>query len=118
MYTVPNQRIIKTNKAKCNSDNLYSPINIDAMSLMLRTLSGAGAIKLWLYLGKNKDQYEFALSRSEAMAFTGMSINTYTAAFDQLVRAGYLVKGESENYYNFFEFPQEDQKITVKINKG
>ena len=118
MQTVPNQRTIKTNKAECNKSNLYSAINLEAMGLMLRTLSGAGAIKLWLYLGKNQDKYEFALSRQDVMKFTGMSINTYTSAFDQLVRAGYLVKGESENYYNFFEFPQEDQKITVKINKG
>jgi hypothetical protein len=31
MKTVPNQKIVKINKAKCDKQNLYTMINLEAM---------------------------------------------------------------------------------------
>lgn len=53
-------------------------------------LSG-NAFKMWVYLGKNKDNYTFALSKVDTLDWCGFSKNTYTSAFNELVKAGFLI---------------------------
>lgn len=105
--TVPNQRVISTNKEPCNKQQLYTPINLQAMQIAMGKLSG-NAFKMWCYLGKNQDRFTFALSREDAMQYCGFSKNTYTAAVNELIEKKFLKQSEQQkNYYLFYELPKE-----------
>ena len=59
---VPNQKTIVIKKAQADKNNLYSVINIEALSNAVKQLNGE-ALKLWLYFAKNQNNYIFELSR-------------------------------------------------------
>lgn len=106
---VPNQRELTTKKTKCSGkvkDEYYTATNLNALKEAMKTLSGS-AFKLWVYLGKNQDNYTFALSRADAMSWCGFSRNTFTKAFEELEKEGYLVQDKDKKYhYDFYELPQ------------
>ena len=64
----PNQKIIKVNKEKCDKQNYYAAINLNALESAALKLK-SGAFKLWVYFAKNQDEFEFALS-NKAVAET------------------------------------------------
>lgn len=119
--TVPNQRVITTNKAKCGSrtsDEYYTPINLIALEAAMQRLS-ANAFKMWVYLGKNQNNYTFALSKVDTMNWCNFSSGTYANAFKELIDEGYLVcKSEGSNHYDFFEMSQEqEQEAIITVHK-
>ena len=119
--TVPNQRTITTNKAAHSgkkSEEYYTPVNLQAMKEAMQRLSG-NAFKMWCYLGKNINNYTFALSRIDAIEWCGFSKNTYAAAFNELIEAGYLInKDGRKNHYDFYEVSQKkEREITITIHK-
>lgn len=114
MYTVPNQRVIKTHKEKCGKDDkkYYTVINLKALAEAANNLSGS-AFKMWIYLAKNQNNYKFALSKVDATSFCDFSKNTYYSAFAELEEKGYLIQGNCATYYDFYEVTKkkkEDKK--------
>lgn len=103
-YTsVPNQRKITTHKVKSNKDNLYAITNINSLSYAMSVLTHSG-LRLWLYLAKNQDNYEFWLSPIDAGAFTGLSVASYHRAFAELKEKKFLIQTKKNNF-DFYEIP-------------
>ena len=103
--TVPNQKVIKVNKAECNNackENYYARINLQVMERAAQALD-AGAFKLWVYFAKNQNGYEFALSSKDVEATFGMKIKQYNNAVDTLIEKGYLVRQGDSAHYTFNE---------------
>ena len=110
--TVENQRVITTKKEPCskNKEGYYTAINLKASKYAMTTLS-PNAFKMWVYLGKNKDKYTFALSKVDTLKWCNFSKNTYTTICKELIEKGFLVQAkEKSNYYTFFEMPEEAKK--------
>lgn len=97
--SVPNQK--KINKEICNSTNLYATINLEALNAAMKDLTKIGAFKLWMYLSKNQDGYEFDLSCADCGTW-GIKKDTYHNAVNELINKGYLIKN-SKNRYIFRE---------------
>jgi hypothetical protein len=65
LQLVPNQKAIRImTKEKCDKDNLYVCINLEAIEAAMAALDG-NCFKLWLYLAKNQSGYEFGLSQKD-----------------------------------------------------
>ena len=114
MVTVPNQKVVKVQKEQCNADNLYAMYNLDALKLAMLDLKGE-TFKLWCYLGKNQSNYEFALSKADALTWGLGSKSSYDRAVKELIEKRYLVE-TSPNHYDFFEIPREEEQ-TIYITK-
>lgn len=119
MEKVPNQRTISVKKEKCDKNNYYTTINLQALERASKQLS-ANAFKFWIYLAKNQPNYTFALSKVATLEYCGFGESTYTKVFKELKEYGYL-KEYSKDNYNFYEIPQdetEEQQIMITINKA
>ena len=82
-------RHIHTAKAQSDGVNNFTYINLEAMSRAMKELKPS-TFKLWCYLNKNKDGYEFSLSQIAVQNFTGISRSSYLAGFKELYDKGYL----------------------------
>ena len=91
MQLYGNQLAIRVKKAPANKDNIYSIFNNEIMFKAMRDLSPS-AFKLWIYMGKNQNDYVFALSQKDVSENTGLSSRTYYIAVHELMDKGYLVK--------------------------
>ena len=102
----PNQRIITVNKAKCDKEHLYTMNNLDAIDEAAFNLQSKGGFKLYLYLAKNQDKYNFALSSRDFIEWSGLSRTAYRTAFQELEAYGYLIKDDfCDNIYTFYDTP-------------
>jgi hypothetical protein len=123
METVANQRVITTKKEPCSKKSTtqyYTAINLKALELAMKTLS-PNAFKMWVYLGKNKDNYTFALSKVDTLKWCGFSKGTYSKAFEELEENGFLVKTkDGSNHYDFYELPKEkkEELPVITIHKA
>ena len=110
----PNQKIITIKKEKCDRDNLYAMINIDAMEKAAIDLCGrtANAFILWCYFARNQNNYQLALSNKAVSAAMGLSKDAYDNAVSLLIDRGYLVRVK-DNMYDFYEVPiiGEEKKV-------
>lgn len=100
--SVPNQKIVKTQKAPCNKNNLYCTVNLEALQQAMSELSGVG-LSLWLYLSKNQNGYKFELSPADAIKW-GIKRSSFYRAFEELQKLGYIDK-VSGNEFLFYEIP-------------
>lgn len=100
--TFPNQRVITVHREAVKSD--FLGIKNENWQSASRDL-GAHALRLYLYLAANADNYEFALSPADIRQRIGMPTSTYRDQFSILVDKGYLVQSGS-NKYDFYEVPQ------------
>ena len=100
--TVPNQRVLTINKQPTNKQNKYTVNNLDALDQASYRLQSKGGFKLYMYLAKNQDKYQFALSSAHFIAWSGLGIKAYNTAFDELVLRGYLVEC-GKNQYIFYD---------------
>lgn len=120
---VPNQREITIHKEPTNKANLYTANNLAALDEAANRLQSMGGFKLYMYLAKNQDKYNFNLSSSDFMEWSGLKYRAYTTAFNELVKEGYLVeKKEEEDIYIFYDksqIPREKVKdnVTIEIPK-
>lgn len=89
---VGNQKYIKIIKAEANKSNPYSIISKAALDNALERLK-PNSFKLWAYLAANSNGYEFAFKSSFFLELTGMSRNTYTAAWKDLIDNGFIEEG-------------------------
>lgn len=100
--TYPNQRIVRVHRERAAKDFLgIKNENWMAASRIL----GAPALRLYLYLAANADNYTFALSPAAITRDIGMARSTYGDQFKKLVNMGYLVPAKG-NTYDFYEVPQ------------
>lgn len=100
--TYPNQRIVHIHRERPAAD--FLGIKNENWKAAARDLS-AHALKLYLYLAANADNYELALSQAAIREEIGMARSTYHDQFHVLVDKGYLVPAHG-NTYDFFETPQ------------
>lgn len=100
-HTVPHQRIIKIHRERVSSD--FLGIKNENWQAASRTL-GAHALRLYLYLAANANNYELALSPAAIEAAIGMPRSTYHDQFRKLVNYGYLIPRDG-NRYDFYETP-------------
>lgn len=100
--TYPNQRMIHVHREPAKSD--FLGIKNENWQAASRDL-GAHALRLYLYLAANADNYTFALSPADIRQTIGMPTSTYRDQFMVLVDKGYLVQSGS-NRYDFYEIPQ------------
>ena len=98
-----NQRNIRINKIKCDALHPYILINNWALQCAMKNLKGSG-FKLWSYFAKNRHGYTFDLSKEDCIRNWGMTMDTYYAAFKELVEKRYLIE-TSANHYSFYEIP-------------
>lgn len=109
--TVANQKTIKIQKEKADKNNLYAIYNLDALQSAMIDLKGE-TFKLWCYLNKNQNGYEFALSRVDAIKWGIGSKSSYDRAIAELKEKGYLIE-TSKNHFDFHEKPT-DETIYIK----
>ena len=74
-----------------------------------------------MYLAKNQDKYNFNLSSTDFMLWSGLGYTAYTTAFAELEEEGYLMLKEgTETIYTFFDKsqkPKEEAEITIEVPK-
>lgn len=102
--TVPNQRVIRVHRERASSD--FLGIKNERWMAASRIL-GATALRLYLYLASNADNYLLALSPLALERDVGMPRSTFYDQFRKLVNCGYLVQAGG-NQYDFYEVPQSD----------
>lgn len=117
---VPNQRTLSIHKEKADKQHLYTVNNLDALDESARRLTSVGGFKLYMYLAKNQDKYQFALSSQDFCMWAKLGHRAYTTAFKELVDEGYLVPTGKKDDYIFYDKSQKEEKIidknTVNIN--
>lgn len=99
--TYPNQRTVTIHREKAEKN--FLAINNKNWKAAARDLS-APALKLYIYLASNADNYKLALSPAAIQEEIGMARSTYHDQFRVLVNKGYLVQSNN-NRYDFYEVP-------------
>jgi hypothetical protein len=109
LQLVPNQKAIRImTKEKCDKDNLYVCINLEAIEAAMAALDG-NCFKLWLYLAKNQSGYEFGLSQKDCEKY-GLKKDAYQRAVNVLIEKGYLT--EIELYPNLVGYAFTEKPAT------
>lgn len=119
---VPHQREITVRKELTDRSHKYTANNLAALDEAANRLQSKGGFKLYMYLAKNQDKYNFNLSSSDFMLWSGLGYTAYTTAFKELVTEGYLWEkdGEDEDIFTFYDksrIPKEEEKVTIEIPK-
>lgn len=109
--TYPNQKMIKIHRERATSD--FLGIKNENWQAASRDL-GAHALRLYLYLAANADNFNLALSPADIRQTIGMATSTYRDQFLKLVDKGYLIPN-SNNSYDFYEVPQA--RPALKLNE-
>lgn len=74
------------------------------------------SFKLWCYLNKNQEHYQFELSQ-KACAEWGIKKDSYYSAVKDLINKGYLIcKNENSNIYSFYEMPFSEKQKDLYFN--
>lgn len=98
-----NQMVVTVKKTPVSEERKFLQSDMPTFQKAMQTLD-AGAMMLWLYFAKNKDDYESALSSKDASENWGIGISQYKTAKRKLIDAGFLVcVDESKNKYIFFD---------------
>ena len=115
---VPNQRQITVNKTVANKTEIYTVNNLSAIDEAVGRLQSKAGFKLYMYLAKNQDKYQFNLFSSDFIKWAGVSITAYNTAFEELVEEGYLILEEgSKTIYTFYDKAQKiKEKEDIVIN--
>lgn len=100
MLTTPNQKLLVVSKEE---QGKHTIIQLNALERASRDLQGE-TFKLWLYLVKNQNGYELALSMADAISWGIGSKSSYYRAIKELECKRYLQKSGSR--YIFYELPK------------
>lgn len=112
---VPNQRTVSVHKEECSKKNKYTVNNLATLDEAARMLQSKGGFKLYMYMAKNQDKYNFELSSSDFMQWSGLGYSAYTTAFKELEDKKYLILKEgTDTVYTFYDKAQIPEK-KVKI---
>ena len=119
---VPNQREVTVAKEPTDKAHKYTANNLAALDEAARRLQSKGGFKLYMYLAKNQDKYNFNLSSTDFMLWSGLGYTAYATAFAELEEEGYLILKEgTETIYTFFDKsqkPKEEAEITIEVPKA
>lgn len=107
MNTVPYQKTVIIHKERPES-NFIQISNEHWMEF--NKAYGPYALQVYLYLAKNADGFNLALSQVAAENDAGIKRTTFHKYIDLLIREGYLVQ-RSGNTYDFYETPREQKDI-------
>ena len=120
MDKYPNQRNITVNKQDCNKSNLYTINNLSAIDQAAGRLISKAGFKLYIYIAKNQNKYNFNLSSKDFMKWAYCQRTAYNTAFQQLVTQGYLIKKQNtDNCYMFYDKSQlNDDIINIEYANG
>lgn len=108
--TYPNQRTVKIHREKATTD--FLGIKNENWKAANRNLS-SHALKLYMYLASNANNFELALSPAAILKEIDMARSTYHDQFHILESKGYI-KDLGSNRYEFFETPQPSHDNTSK----
>ena len=97
----PNQKNITICKRKCDAKKMYARFDMPTLREAMLNIRDCGALKLWLYLAKNKDCFHVNLSCIDCGNW-GIKPDSYHRAVKKLIEKGYL-KQISGNQYIFDE---------------
>ena len=115
--TVPNQRVLTIYKEPTDKQHKYTCNSLEALGEAAKRLQSKGGFKLYMYLAKNQDKYNFALSSSDFCNWSGLGIAAYRTAFEELEKQGYLIiNGSSTNNYIFYDKAQKEDEAAQKDN--
>ena len=115
--TVPNQRVLTIHKEPTDKQHKYTCNSLEALGEAAKRLQSKGGFKLYMYLAKNQDKYNFALSSSDFCNWSGLGIAAYRTAFEELEKQGYLIiNGSSKNNYIFYDKAQKEDEAAEKDN--
>ena len=108
------QKTVKIVKEPCNKDNLYTAINLKALTNAGQLLSG-DAFKMWVYFSKNQNNYEFELSSKHAEETFSLTKRRYDNAIHELIENRFLVDTNTDpnavkNSWTFYEIPLGDRE--------
>ena len=104
--TYPNQRMVNVHRETPRSN--FLGIKNENWQAASRDL-GPHALRLYLYLAANADNYTFALSPEAIRQAIGTPRSTYHDQFKKLVEKGYLVQSNG-NTFEFYERPQFEKR--------
>lgn len=109
METFANQDIVTVTKEKCDKNNIYATININAMNMAAKDLTMA-QFQVWLYFARNQAGYTFAVSPAAALNDMGIKKDTFQKAKLALKEKGYLIEdlAKGKNHWIFKELPEEE----------
>ena len=115
--TVPNQRVLTIHKEPTDKQHKFTCNSLEALGEAAKRLQSKGGFKLYMYLAKNQDKYNFALSSSDFCNWSGLGIAAYRTAFEELEKQGYLIiNGSSTNNYIFYDKAQKEDEAAEKDN--
>lgn len=100
--TYPNQRLVRVHRERATSD--FLGIKNENWQAASRTL-GAHALRLYLYIASNANNYTLALSPAAIERDIGMARSTYHDQFHKLINYGYIIPSGGTSY-EFYETPQ------------
>ena len=103
MSTNSNQVLVNVKDNQCIEIHLPPMRNVEAECAAARDLKYSSMI-LWLYLSRNQNGYELALSPKDVEETMGLSERTYRTCKNELMEKGYLVQVKG-NRYMFYEKP-------------
>ena len=118
MKIVPNQRTIEVVKMRADKEHKYTTNNLEALDEAALRLQTKGGFKLYMYIAKNQNGYNFSLSSSDFCRWSGLGIAAYNSAFEELKEQGYLVPKSSkdkETRFTFYDKAQNDFEEEVII---
>ena len=99
-----------------NAQKQYARFDWESLEAAMKNLSHGG-FRLWVYLCRNKDGFEFGLSGAAVKEVTGISKTTYQNAVQELLNKGYLVWGKLKNGIDGLIFYEEGyQKFQERCN--
>lgn len=116
MAKYANQKTVElADRVPRNKENIYSTINIAALQQAMINIKGE-ALKLWLYIDKNQDNYKFDLSQKELEKW-GLKKDSYYNAINKLIELGYLVVKDN-NKMIFYETLPTEKEVSEKQNEA
>ena len=116
---VSNQKIVFASKESVNGKvKPYMRINVDSMSIAMQNLK-PNSFKVWCYIIKNQDKWNFELSSKHGSEFTGMCVKTFEACVNELIEKGYLVPvDKSKNRWACYELPERYKEQAAAADIG
>ena len=112
IQTYANQKVIVINKCQ-SEDKRYVSFSQEIGQKACANIKRVGALKLWLYLSKNCDEYRLALSPKDCEKW-GISKDAYHAGVKELLEKGYLKKAE-QNQYIFCDMPTDEHNQANEV---
>ena len=98
----PNQSSVVILKRE--DSDVFAQLDMGALQKAMAELDGT-AFKIWIYLARNKNRFEFALS-PKAMEDWGIKKDAYYRGKKVLEEKGYLVEGRDGLVFNEMPAPK------------